>query len=99
MSFSNCGRTFILNFIAIQKQEPLSISAKSIYRYLKIKAQTSVEIQALGFYELCTVGFDDMLLSKQGDNMNLLSTVIVILTLYLRAFLFYQKILYEKIVI
>ena len=62
IGFSNCGKTYLMNHILFQKQEPIFIITKSLNQYPKIKAQTSDEIQPLENYENSTVVFDDMLL-------------------------------------
>ena len=74
IGFSNCGKTYLMNHILFQKQEPIFIITKSFNRYPKIKAQTSDEIQPLDHYENSTVVFDDMLLSKQESNIDLFFT-------------------------
>ena len=71
---SNCGKTYLVNHILQQKQEPIFIITKSLNQYSKIKAQTSDEIQPLENYENSTVVFDDMLLSKQQSNIDLFFT-------------------------
>ena len=47
---------------------------KSLNQYLNIRAETSVEIQPLENYENSAVVFDDMLLSKQENNIDLFFT-------------------------
>ena len=74
IGFSNCGKTYLMNHILFQKQEPIFIITKSLSQYPKIKAQTSDEIQPLEYYENSTVVFDDMLLSKQENNIDLFFT-------------------------
>ena len=74
IGFSNCGKTYLMNHILFQKQEPIFIITKSLNQYPKIKAQTSDEIQPLEYYENSTVVFDDMLLSKQETNIDLFFT-------------------------
>ena len=74
IGFSNCGRTYLMNLILHQKQEPIFIITKSLKQYPKIKAQTSDKIQPLEHYENSTVVFDDMLLSKQESNIDLFFT-------------------------
>ena len=69
--FSNCGKTYPMNHILFQKQEPVFIIAKSINQYPKIKAQTSDEIHPSEHYENSTVVFDDTLLSTQESNIDL----------------------------
>ena len=71
IGFSNYGKTYLTNHILYQKQEPISIFTKSLNQYLKIKDQTSDEIQLLENYENSTVVFDDMFLSKQGSYIDL----------------------------
>ena len=63
-----------MNYILLQKQEPIFTITKSLYQYPNIKAQTSDEIQPLENYENSTVVFDDMLLSKQQSNIDLFFT-------------------------
>ena len=65
IGFSNCGKTYLMNHILHQKQEPIFIITKSVNQYPNIKAQTSDEIRPLNGYENSVVVFDDMLLSKQ----------------------------------
>ena len=72
--FSNCGKTYLMNHTLRQIQEPIFLITKSLNQYLNIKAQTSDEIHPLEHYENSTVVFDDMLLSKQEDNINLFFT-------------------------
>ena len=74
IGFSNCGKSYLLNHILLQKQEPIFIITKSLNQYPNIKAQTSDENQPLKQYENSTVVFDDMLLSKQESNIDLLFT-------------------------
>ena len=71
IGFFNCGNTYLMNYILLQKQEPIFIITKPINQYRNIKAQTSDKIQALENYENRTVVFDDMLLSKQESNIDL----------------------------
>ena len=63
-----------MNHILHQKQDSIFIIKKSLSQYLKIKAQTSDEIQPLNEYENSVVVFDDMLLSKQESNIDLFFT-------------------------
>ena len=65
IGFSNCGKTYPVNYILLQKQEPIVIITKSVNKYPNVKAQTSEEIQPLEKFENSTVVFDDLLLSKQ----------------------------------
>ena len=44
IGFSNCGKTYLMNHILHQKQEPVFIITKSLNHYPNIKAQTSDEI-------------------------------------------------------
>ena len=74
IGFSNCGKTYLMNHILHQKQEPIFIITKSLNQYPKIKAQTSDEIQPLDEYENSVVVFNDMLLSKQEGNIDLFFT-------------------------
>ena len=74
IGFSNCGKTYLMKHILLQKQEPTFIITKSINQYPNIKAQTSDEIQPLNEYENSVVVFDDMLLSKQESNIDLFFT-------------------------
>ena len=59
---SNCGKSYLMNHILLQKQEPIFIITKSVNQCRNIKAQTSDEIPPLNKYENSTVVFDDMLL-------------------------------------
>ena len=69
---SNCGKTYLMNYILLQKQEQLFINTKSIYQYPNITAQTSDEFQSLENYENgSTIVFDNMLLSKQSIKIDL----------------------------
>ena len=74
IGFSNCGKTYLMNHILHQKQEPIFIITKSLNQYPNIKAKTSDEIEPLEHYENSTVVFDDMLLSKQESNIDLFFT-------------------------
>ena len=49
IGFSNCGETYLMNYIPLQKQEPIYIT-KSLNQYPNIKAETSDEIQPLENY-------------------------------------------------
>ena len=57
--------------IGHQKQEPVSINTKSLNRYPIIQPQKSDEIQPIEIYDISTVVLDDMLLSKQANNIDL----------------------------
>ena len=74
IGFSNYGKTYLMNHILLQKQEPIFIITKSLNQYPNIKAQTSDEIQPLNEYENNTLAFDDMLPSKQESNIDLFFT-------------------------
>ena len=74
IGFPNCGKSYLLNHSLHRKQEPIFTITKSLNQYPNIKAQTSDEIQPLENYENSTVVFDDMLLSKQGSNIDLFLT-------------------------
>ena len=74
IGFSNCGKTYLMNHILFQKQEPIFIITKSLNQYPNIKAQTSDEIKPLENYENSIVVFDDMFLSKQESNIDLFFT-------------------------
>ena len=74
IGFSNCGKTYLMNHILHQKQEPIFIITISLNQYPKIKAQTSDKIQPLNEHENSIDVFDDMLLSKQESNINLFFT-------------------------
>ena len=74
IGFSNCGKTYLMNHILHQKQEPIFVITKSLNHYPNINAQTSDEIEPLEKYENNTVVFDDMLLSKQESNLDLFFT-------------------------
>ena len=74
IGFSNCGKTYLMNHILHQKQEPIFIITKSLNQYPNTKAQTSDEIQALNKYQNSIVVFDDLLLSKQESNIDLFFT-------------------------
>ena len=64
IGLSNCGKTYLLNHILLQKHEPSYIIRKSLNEYPNIKSQTTDEHQPLESYENSTVVFDDMLLSN-----------------------------------
>ena len=74
IGFSNCGKTYQMNHILFRKQEPIFLITKSLSHYPNIKAQTSDEIQPLNEYENSVVVFNDMLLSKQESNIDLIFT-------------------------
>ena len=71
IGFSNYGKTYLMNYVLNQKQEPIFINTKSLNQYPNIKAQTSDQIQPSEIHENSIVVFDDMLLSKQGSNIDL----------------------------
>ena len=70
----NCGKTYLMSYILLQKPEPIFIITKSPNGYPNINAQTSDEFQPLEKYENCAVVFDDMFLSKQESIIDLFST-------------------------
>ena len=74
IGFSNCGKSDLMNHILRQRQESIFIITKSLNQYPNIKAQTSEETQSSENYEDSIVIFDDMLLSKQEINIDLLFT-------------------------
>ena len=74
MRFSNCGKTYQMNYILLQKQEPIFIITKSFNQNAVIKVQTSEEVKPLKNYQNSTVIVDDMLLSKQKSNIDLFFT-------------------------
>ena len=74
IEISNCGKTYLMNYILHQKQEPIFIIKKSLNQYPIIKAQSSDEIELEENYENSTVSFDDMLLLKQESNIDLFFT-------------------------
>ena len=57
---SGCGKTYLINYILLQKQDPILIITKSVNQYPKIKAEASDEFQPLENYENRTVKFDDV---------------------------------------
>ena len=57
IGFSNCGKTYPMNSILLQKQGPIFIITKSLNQYPNIKGQTSDEIQPIENYENSTVFF------------------------------------------
>ena len=71
IGFSNCGKTYLMNYFLHQKQEPIFIITNSLNQYPNIEAQTSDEIQPLETFESSIVVYDDMLLSKQESNIDL----------------------------
>ena len=62
IGFSNCGKTYLMSSILLQKQEPIFIITKSLNQYSDLKAQTSDEDQPLENDENSIVVFDDKLL-------------------------------------
>ena len=74
IGFSNCGKTYLMNHILYQKQEPFFKTKKSVNQCLKINDQTSDEIEPLKNYENSAVVFHNLLLSKQESNIDLLFT-------------------------
>ena len=63
-----------MDYILLQKREPIFIVTKSLTQYPNIKPQTSDEIQPIENYDNSTVIFDDMLLSKEASNIDLFFT-------------------------
>ena len=74
IGFWNCGKTYPMNHILHKKQEPIFKITKSLVQYPNIEAQTSNQIEPLESYEKDTVVLDDMLLSKQESNLDMLFT-------------------------
>ena len=74
IGLSNCGKTYLMNHILFQKQEPIFKITKSLNQYPNIKAQTLDEIKPSENYENSIVVFDDMLLSKQESIIDLFFT-------------------------
>ena len=73
--FSICGKTYLLIFVLLQKQEPIFRITKSLNQNPNIKAQTFDEIQPLANYEKNSIiVFDDLLLSKQASIFDLFLT-------------------------
>ena len=54
IGFSNCGKTYLMKFILLQKQEPVLIITKSPNQNPNIRAQISDEIRTLENYENST---------------------------------------------
>ena len=63
-----------MNYILLQKQEPVFIITKSTNQYPNIEAQTSDKVQPKEFHENSTVVCDDMLPTKQESNTDLFFT-------------------------
>ena len=55
---SNCGKTYLMNYILLQKQEPIFRITKSLNQNPNIKAQTADEIQPLENHQNITVAFE-----------------------------------------
>ena len=68
---SGFGEIYVMNYILLQKQDPIFLITKSQNQYPNIKAQTSDETQPLENYENSIVVFDDMLLSNQESNIDI----------------------------
>ena len=47
IGFAICGKTYLMNYILHQQQEPILINTKALNQYPKIKARTTDEIQPL----------------------------------------------------
>ena len=58
-----------MKYFLLQKQKLIYIFTKSLNQYPNIKAQTSVKIQRSEIYENSLDVSDDMLLSKQDNNI------------------------------
>ena len=71
IGFSNCGKTYLVIYFLLQKQELFNLITKSIKKYPNIEAQISDEIQPLDRYENNTVYFDGVLLPIQASNFDL----------------------------
>ena len=54
---SNCGKTYLLNYILPQKEEPYYIVTISLNQNPNIKAQISDEIESLERYEKTVKSF------------------------------------------
>ena len=65
IGISKCGRTYLVNYFPIQKQERIFIITQSLNQYYNIKTQISDEIQPLGDYGNSIVVFDVVHLYKQ----------------------------------
>ena len=74
IGFSNCGKTYLMIGILLQKQEPVFIITKSLNQYPNIESQPSDETQFLEVLRNSTLVFDDMLQSEQASNTNLFFT-------------------------
>ena len=74
IGFSNCGKTYLMNLVVVQQQEPIFIMAKSLNQYPNITVQTSDETQPLENYEHSIVVFPNILLWKQENNIDLFFT-------------------------
>ena len=57
---SGCGKTYLINYILLQKQDPSFIITKSLNQYPNIKAEASDAFQHLENCENSTVNFDDV---------------------------------------
>ena len=66
IGFPICGKTYLINYILIEKLERTYTISKSLNQYLNNKTHTLDEIQLSENYENSTVVFEDMLLSKQA---------------------------------
>ena len=60
IGFSDCRKTYLMNHILYQKQEPIFIITKSFNQYPNVKAQTSDKNESLEIYDNSTVVFDDV---------------------------------------
>ena len=96
IGLSNCRKTYLMNFIQLQKQKLIYRNTKSRNQYSNIKAKTSDEIQSLENSENSTVVFVNMLLSKRASNFDQFFlhegvTIILNFTIYLKAISTCQK--------
>ena len=70
----NCGETYLMDCILLQKREPIFVMTKSLNQYPNVKAQTSDKSQQLANYENNAVVFEDMLYTKRASNNDLFLT-------------------------
>ena len=71
---SESGKTYLMNYILLQKQQTSFISTKSLNQYPNINAHLSDELQPLENYEKSSVVFDVMLLPEQESSIDLFFT-------------------------
>ena len=100
--FLNCGKTYLMKYNLLRKQNPLYITTKTLNQYPNIKAQISDEIEPLEKYENSTVVFNDMLLSKPESEIDLFFTrgytILLIYTIFLKVVSISQKLQFAKTV-